>query len=232
MPTVKSPALKPLLQSPQLPTYVREMQSYLDEESQQKREAFYDWITPDIKAEFINGEIVVQSPAKKRHTDASMNLSVLLSTYVELHNLGFVAAETVLNSLTRNDYLPDICFFGREKTATIEPEQMKYLAPDFIVEILSPSTADVDRNLKAVDYAAHEVAEYWLVDPEQGTVEQYLLQDERYKLHLKINTGFLSSAAIQGFTIPVEAVFDSKLKNRVLAQLLAAAPAQGETLNG
>ena len=231
MPTIKSPAIEPLLQSPQLPIYVREMQSYLDEESQ-KREAYYDWLTPDVKAEFINGETVVQSPAKKRHTVASMNLSALLGAYVELNDLGFVGAETVLISLTRNDYLPDICFFGRQKAAEIEPEQMKYPAPDFIVEILSPSTADIDRGLKAEDYAAHDIAEYWLVDPEQETVEQYLLQDEHYELNLKVKTGPLSSLVIQGFTIPVEAIFDSRVKNQVLGQLLTATPTQGEDPNG
>lgn len=41
-------------------------------EESQKREAFYGWLTPDKKAEFINGEIVVQSPAKKRYTIASI----------------------------------------------------------------------------------------------------------------------------------------------------------------
>lgn len=195
------------------------MQNYLDEESQ-KREAFYDWMTPDVKAEFINGEIVVQSPAKKRHTVASMNLSALLSTFVEMNDLGFVGAETVLVSLTRNDYLPDICFFDREKAATIEPEQVKYPAPDFVVEILSPSTADVDRGVKFEDYAAHKVAEYWLVDPEFETVEQHILENDRYKLLLKVNSGSLASKTVQGFIIPVTAIFDSKAKNEALAAIL------------
>jgi Uma2 family endonuclease len=196
------------------------MQSFLDEE-QEKRESFYDWLTPDVKAEFINGEIVVQSPAKKRHTDTSMNLSALLRAYVEVNDLGYVGAETVLISLTRNDYLPDICFFGREKAAEFDPEQMKYPAPDFIIEVLSPSTAETDRGIKSEDYAAHGVAEYWLVDPELETVEQFVLHDEEYRLLLKVKSGFLSGEVVQGFEIPVEAIFDSKVKNRVLSQLLA-----------
>lgn len=200
------------------------MQSYLDEESR-KRDAFYDWLTPDVKAEFINGEIVVQSPAKKRHTDASMNLSALLRTYVELNDLGFVGAETVLISLTRNDYLPDICYFGREKTAAIEPDQMTYPAPDFIVEVLSPSTADVDRGVKFEDYAVHGVAEYWLVDPKLETVEQYILENDRYQLLLKVNGGSLTSEAVPGFVVPVAAIFDSKVKNQALAVILMGSSA-------
>ncbi len=53
------------------------------------------------------------------------------------------------------------------------PEQMKYPAPDFIAEILSPSTESVDRITKFEDYAAHGVAEYWLIDPAKKIVEQY-----------------------------------------------------------
>ena len=42
---------------------------------------------------------------------------------------------------------------------------MKYPAPDFIAEILSPSTDERDRGIKFEDYAAHGVGEYWLLDP-------------------------------------------------------------------
>ena len=214
------PPLEPLLKSPKLSLYARAIQTYLDEEYQ-KRESFYDWLTEDIKAEFINGEVVVQTPAKNRHTVASMNLSTVLSTYVELNDLGFVGAETVLVSLTRNDYLPDICFFGKAKASNIKPDQMKYPAPDFVVEILSPSTAVIDRSTKFEDYAAHGVAEYWLVDPEKQTVEQYALRENEYELLFKVQEGSLTSTVVAGFTIPVAAIFDHKLKNQVLAQMVA-----------
>jgi Uma2 family endonuclease len=52
------------------------------------------------------------------------------------------------------------------------------------------------------------VAEYWLVDPEQQLVEQYLLQDGRYTLHLKINDSPLHNVFITGFTILVKAIFN------------------------
>lgn len=135
--------------------------------------------------------------------------------------MGFVGAETVLVSLTRNDYLPDICFFGRDKAAEIKPDQVNYPAPDFMVEVLSPSTAEKDRQLKFEDYAAHGVGEYWLVDPEQQTVEQYVFRGEGYELLLKLKSGPLISEVVSGFTIPVEAIFDAKSKNRVLARFLS-----------
>lgn len=221
MTIITIPVLEPLLKSPKLSIYAKQLQQYIDEE-QRKREAFYDWITEDIKAEFINGEIVMQTPAKKRHTVAPMNLSSLLDAYVELHDLGFVGAETVLITLTRNDYLPDVCFFTTEKAQNFPSDQVKYPAPDFAIEVLSPGTAAIDRGIKFEEYAASGIAEYWIIDPEQQTVEQYVLQNEAYELLLKIKSGEISSKVVQGFTIPVAAIFDRKLKNQVLTQWLSA----------
>lgn len=214
-----APVLEPLLQSYKLPLYARQLQQYVDEEAR-KRAAFYDWLTEDTKAEFINGEIVMQTPARKQHTTASMNLSSLLDVYVELHQLGFVGAETVLIALTRNDYLPDICYFNTAKAQNFSAAQVKYPAPDFIVEVLSLGTEKVDRGIKFEEYAANGVQEYWLVDPDQETVEQYGLRDEEYALQLKLKAGEISSTVITGFTIPVAAIFDRKLKNQVLSQWL------------
>ena len=218
-----SPQIKPLLKSLDLPLFAQQLQTYWSRE-QREREAYYDWLTEDKKAEFINGEIIVHSPAKKRHTDASINLTTLLDTYVNQHNLGFVGGETVLITLTRNDYLPGICFFSKEKSTHLEDDQMKFPAPDFVAEILSPSTEKTDRELKFKDYAAHGVAEYWLVDPINQTVEQYLLQDGVYHLLLKVKEGEIRNHVIAGFTMPVQAIFDKQQKNQALAQILAVQP--------
>lgn len=134
----------------------------------------------------------------------------------------YVGAKTVLIALTRNDYLPDICFFRAEKAQNFLPEQVKYPAPDFIVEVLSPGTAAIDRGIKFEEYAANGVQEYWIVDPGQQTVEQYVLHNEEYELLLKVKSGEISSEVVKGFTIPIAAIFDRKRKNQVLIELLSA----------
>lgn len=214
-----APVLEPLLKSPKLLLYANQLQQYLDEE-QRKREAFYDWLTEDTKAEFINGEIVMQSPARKQHTDTVVNLTSLLRAFVDEHDLGFLASETVLIALPRNDYLPDVVFFAQVKATQFSPRQVKYPPPDFVVEVLSPSTAALDRGIKFEEYAASGITEYWIIDAEQQTVEQYILHNETYELLLKLKSGEISSEVIKGFTIPVPAIFDRKLKNQVLTQLL------------
>ena len=211
--------LEPVLKSHLMPLYIEQLQMLADQE-RRNREAFYDWITEDSRAEFINGEVIVESPAKDRHTVASMNLAFLLGSYTAEFDLGAVRAETTLIVLTRNDYLPDICFFGAEKAAQIEPAQMKYPAPDFIAEILSPSTEEKDRTTKFADYAAHGVQEYWLIDPEKEIVEQYRLDGDQYELLFKVGEGMVESFVIAGFKVPTAAIFNRKAANRALLQLL------------
>ncbi len=58
------------------------------------------------------------------------------------------------------------------------------------------------------DYAAHGIGEYWIVDPDEETIEQYLLQEVGYRLAVKVKTGTIVSAVVTGFDIPVRAVFD------------------------
>ncbi len=213
-------AIQQLIHSPRLPLHVQELQSLLREE-RAKRERFYEEMSEGQKVEFINGEIILQTPAKKRHTATSRNLLTLLDTYVSKHSLGFVGHEKVLITLTRNDYEPDIVYFGSEKAQSLTPDQMKFPAPDLIIEVLSPSTEEIDRGIKFVDYAAHGVAEYWIVDPWTEMIEQYVLDDEVYQLRLKTDTGTIRSPVLEDFAIPVRAAFDEAEKIAALEAILS-----------
>lgn len=213
-------AVQQLLHSPQLPRVVEEFQSVLADE-REKRQRFYDEMSEEQKVEFINGEVVVQSPAKLRHTVVTKNILSLLDTYVQQHQLGFVGHEKMLITLTRNDYEPDIVYFSPDKAQTFTPDQMRFPAPDLVVEVLSPSTEANDRGVKFVDYAAHGVAEYWIIDPDDEMIEQYVLADETYGLHVKTDTGVVRSTVVPGFEAPVRAIFDEMEKLAALRSILA-----------
>ncbi|NJO01284.1 MAG: Uma2 family endonuclease [Bacteroidia bacterium] len=113
-----------------------------------------------------------------------------------------------MTRFTRNDYEPDICFWVSEKAQHFTARQSAFPPPDFIVEILSDSTEERDRGVKMNDYASHEVREYWIVDTENQSVEQYLLRENAYILHLKLKEGRLVSEAVKGFEIEVTQIFE------------------------
>jgi Uma2 family endonuclease len=216
---VANQAVEQLIRSPRLPEAMRRLQAVTRAEAK-KRRYFHEIVTEQQKAEFINGEIVVHSPVKYQHNQASLRLATLLDAHVRRHALGSVGHEKLLIILTRNDYEPDICFFGLKKAQAFTPTQAKFPAPDMIVEVLSESTETNDRGIKFEDYAAHGVGEYWIVDPDQETIEQYLLQGEVYGLAVKVKTGTIGSVIVPGFDIPVRAVFDGAEQLAALQAIL------------
>lgn len=212
--------LAPLRASPFLPEAVNELSALLAEE-RQRRDQFYQEMTPDMKVEFIEGEVILHSPARNVHLDVTTRLAKLLSAYVDAQELGEIKVEKCLCVFPRNDYEPDVVFFSREKAAALGNNTMKFPVPDLIVEVLSESTEHRDRGVKFQDYEAHGVQEYWIVDAEQRAVEQYVLATGRYDLKMKSGTGTLSSGVVTGFRVPVEAFFDSKANTEALRTLLA-----------
>ncbi len=211
--------LEPLRHSPQLPEAVSQLQQQIEAE-RQRRERFYEEMTPEQKIEFIDGEVIVQTPARNRHLDVSRNLTMLLTTHVGLHKLGTIHVEKCLCVFPRNDYEPDIVFFGPEKTATLQPETVKFPVPDLIVEVLSPSTEARDRGVKFEDYAVNGVGEYWIVNADEGCIEQYLLREQGYHLQLKSSSGQLKSEVIQGLVIPIEAIFKEQANLQAVREMI------------
>jgi len=208
------------MEMPDVVLFARKLDAALKAE-QTKREHFYKTIDENKKMEFINGEIFFQSPVKMRHNSAMIAITNLLVPFVKKQSLGYVGVEKILVSLTRNDYEPDICFFGSEKAKDFESTQMQFPAPDFVVEILSTSTKRHDRETKFQDYAAHGVAEYWIVDAEIEKVEQYFLQDGYYKLEEKSGDGVIKSIAVEGFQIPIRAIFDDAVNLSALTKIIS-----------
>ncbi len=196
-----------LHRSPKLGLYYRDIRTVLYEE-RKKRKQFYEDVREDEKAEFINGEVIVHSPVRIEHNITGKFLLKLMDTHVQIRELGFVGYEKMMISLTRNDYEPDVCFWSKAKSKKFRPKQTQFPAPDFIAEVLSPSTEDNDRTVRFEDYAAHGVKEYWIIDPASRAVEQYFLDKDEYVLHMKADSGTLKSRAVNGFAVPVAALFD------------------------
>lgn len=211
--------LENIIKSPKLRIYSKEIENILIEE-QKRRKEFYENMKEGEKVEFINGEVIFNSPVKLVHNKATNLLFRLISTYVSTFNLGFAGIEKIMISLTRNDYEPDICFFNKSVSDKFSPKQMQFPAPDFIAEIISTSTEHIDRVIKFEDYAAHGIKEYWIVDPEKNTIEQYFLNDDKYDLSLKSDNGLIKSNSINGFEIPIESVFNEEMNLKVLRNIL------------
>lgn len=216
---MKDLVLNKILKSPRLPYYFQKIQNFYEDEKN-KRQEFYNKITPNDKAEFINGEIIMHSPAKNKHLIVSNFLSKILNFYVDEFNLGQVYVEKALISLKRNDYEPDLCFFKKEKAEKFTIETLLFPAPDLVIEILSKSTEKNDRGIKFVDYALNEIPEYWIISPDKQTIEQYILWEEKYELVKKTNEGTIKTNQIKDLELPVKAIFDTKENQDFLRKII------------
>lgn len=214
-----SVTVKQTLEMPDAVLFVQKVQSALQAENA-KRLHFYKIIEENKKMEFINGEIIFHSPVRMQHNSATKLLCKLIDTFVAKNKLGFVGIEKIMISLTRNDYEPDVCFFGNDKAKSFKRRQVQFPAPDLVIEVLSDSTAKVDRETKFQDYAAHGIREYWIVDADKEVVEQYELKNEKYQLLLKAKDGNLESIVLENFKIPIRAIFDQQTNLKTLAELL------------
>jgi Uma2 family endonuclease len=178
------------------------------QEERSRLSDFMNLIHENMKAEFINGEIVMHSPVMGRHWDASSNIAGFLIPHVRQFNLGKVGIEKVMIDCSRNKYEPDIVFFKKDKAETFHKEQLLFPPPDFIAEILSDSTRQNDYHVKFQDYAAHGVTEYWIVDPEIQTIEQFILEGDRYELkHRFKHDDHIDSVVIEGFRLDISRIW-------------------------
>ena len=74
---------------------------------------------------------------------------------------------------------PDVLFVSKRRSDIITPDNIRG-APDLVVEILSPATAERDRTIKLDLYAQHGVQEYWIVDPDAKSITVLVRGGERF----------------------------------------------------
>jgi Uma2 family endonuclease len=78
--------------------------------------------------------------------------------------------------------VPDLAGWRRERMPHVPESAAFEIAPDWVAEILSPSTEAVDRADKLPIYAREKVAHVWLIDPRLQTLEAFALDSTSYRL--------------------------------------------------
>ena len=129
-----------------------------------------------LVAEIIDGELITSPRPALPHARASSALQSLLHDAFDQGRSGpggwWILFEPELH--LRNDVLvPDIAGWRRERLPAIPDAAFMTLAPDWVCEMLSPSTEHIDRNRKMRIYTRERVRHVWLMDPIQRTVEVF-----------------------------------------------------------
>lgn len=154
----------------------------------------------DLKAEFLDGELIVHSPATLRHEDVAGFLFLVLRDHVSRNKLGHVWGSNAVVQLGPNRYFsPDVSYLSLGHDARIQNERV--VGPvDLAVEVLSKSTRRYDRGDKLAAYMDGRVPEIWLVDPDEGRWDVHALRGDSYE-RASLSTGPWTSAAIPTLTV-------------------------------
>ena len=159
--------------------------------------------------ELIRGELLRAPAPNLHHQILQSNLFFALSQFVREGDRGRVLSAPVDVRLTDTTTVqPDLLFMSTARDAHIGAQVIEG-APDLVVEILSPATAHRDLTTKKRLYEQHGVQEYWIVDPEQRTVEVHGLDDGLLRQQARVvDEGEVASTLLAGFTVDLTALFE------------------------
>jgi Uma2 family endonuclease len=178
-------------------------------------EEFLAWADEDTWAEWVNGEVVILTPASDQHQDLADFLTALLRHFVEAHQLGVVRSAP-FQMKTGPDLPgrePDVLFTAREH---LDPLKNTYLyldgAADLVVEVISRDSRARDRGEKFNEYEQGGVCEYWLLDYLRRQAEFYQLGSDGIYRAVPVGAdGIYRSAVLDGLWLQVEWLWQEPL---------------------
>lgn len=138
--------------------------------------------------ELSEGRLIMPPHPTYSHQTALQKLFLRLNAFVEERGLGVVRFAPLPVRLWPGKIRePDIFYIAKEHLDRIGDKFCG--VPDLVVEIVSSTTRRLDRAEKFYEYAKAGVREYWMVDPDEQTIEVYLLREGSYTLLGKYGTG-------------------------------------------
>lgn len=177
---------------------------------EKKKLTYQDYMkTPDDKRyELINGELIEMPAPFIIHQRILRELGVRLYTFNKENDLGEILiapCDVVFDD--ENVHQPDLLFISKERSHIISEKNVKG-APDIAIEIVSKSSAYTDFVVKKGLNEKFGVKEYWIVVPEEKTIEIYLLEGKSYQLFKKYSlTDTLESPLLRGFKLRLKEIF-------------------------
>ena len=178
--------------------------------TEKKKYTYADYLkTPDDERyELIEGDLLMTPSPVTRHQRISRKIEFALEKYVTENDLGEVFyAPFDVHLDDENVVQPDILFISKERLDIIGEKNIQG-APDLVIEIISESTAYRDLVQKKKLYARFGVKEYWIVIPEESSVDLFTLKDDVFVLHKSYSKDdTLQSQLLQKLKIELKKIF-------------------------
>ena len=162
------------------------------------------------RLELVEGVLIVMSPAGSEHGWIAGRIFLRLATHVESHDLGRAyAAETGFQISDSPDTVraPDACFVSHEQLGNVEKTRSFLpLAPDLVVEVVSPNDTSTDVEAKAEQWLEAGSRIVLVADPKNETVRIYRTKAEIQVL--RSGETFSSGEVCGNWQVSVDEIFD------------------------
>ena len=131
--------------------------------------------------QLINNKLIMSPAPQNLHQVILNDVNVEMSLYLRKNKIGEVRiAPFDVHFSNQNILEPDILFIKNENLSKINTNGL-FGAPDLVIEILSPSTSQLDYEEKKLVYERYGVGEYFIVDPNTKSVDSFFLNNKEYK---------------------------------------------------
>jgi Uma2 family endonuclease len=170
---------------------------------------YLEW-DENLRAEIIDGEVNMLATPTSDHQAVSMELSIQLGNFLKGKPCKVYAAPFSVRLFPKEDASDDLVL---EPDIAVICDASKIDkrgcngAPDFIIEILSPSSLKYDRLVKFRKYQQAGVREYWIVDPETKLVQVNILDNGWYRTSVYDDTEKAPVSVLAGCEINLAEVF-------------------------
>ena len=139
-------------------------------------EELHQLYLPNTRSELVRGELVVREPAGYRHGDVAMQLGIIIASFVKDHSLGKTfAAETGFTLRRDPDTVraADVAFLSTARLPDSGTSGFAEVAPDLVVEVLSPDDRGGDVLAKVGDWLIAGTRLVWVINPVHNTAQVY-----------------------------------------------------------
>lgn len=164
----------------------------------------------EVRAEIIDGEIVMTAPPMRRHQEISRNLFLKIGNFLEGKPCRLYAAPFAVRIFPRPDN-SDHTVLEPDLVVVCDSAKLDDRGcngpPDLVVEILSPPTAHLDSGVKFRAYLQAGVREYWIVDGDAKTVHAGVLHANQYLVSVYDETQTAPVTVLPPCRIELRSVF-------------------------
>ncbi|NJL36346.1 MAG: Uma2 family endonuclease [Leptolyngbyaceae cyanobacterium SM1_4_3] len=162
----------------------------------------------DKRYELVDGELVEMPTESPENCKLAKLLMLELAKHISIVLINLKDIEIAVSGKRAKVRLPDLTVLSEEGYAALTGKRSNtvtqdMLPPVLVVEVVSPGTENRDRDYrhKRTEYAAREITEYWIIDPEMQQITVCLWVNGQYEDTVYTDDNPIKSTVIPGFDL-------------------------------